>query len=70
MNENSEKNLQEMFDGNASVDETKARDFTTKESLTSAHILNLLYKRTLKWERKFCLSLPRTTLLCRTLKTF
>ena len=29
-----------------------------------------LYKRTMKCERKFCLSLPRTTLLCRTLKTF
>ena len=41
MSENSEKNLQEMFDGNVSVDGTKARDFTTKESLTSAHILNL-----------------------------
>ncbi|CAH3042496.1 unnamed protein product [Porites lobata] len=27
-------------------------------------------KRTMKCERKFCLSLPRTTLLCRTLKTF
>ena len=24
----------------------------------------------MKCERKFCLSLPRTTLLCRTLKTF
>ena len=29
-----------------------------------------LYKRTMKCERKFCLSLPRTTPLCRTLKTF
>ena len=27
-------------------------------------------KRTMKCERKFCLSLPRATLLCRTLKTF
>ena len=29
-----------------------------------------VYKRTLQCERKFCLSLPRTTLLCRTLKIF
>ena len=29
-----------------------------------------LYKRTMKCKRKFCLSLPHTTLLCRTLKTF
>ena len=91
---------------------TKARDFTTKESLTSAgealrllrtnssaksfyeniynfkkrfrargyphkknplrlNLLNgiRLYKRTTKCERKFYLSLPRTTLLCQTIKT-
>ena len=27
-----------------------------------------LYRRTMRCEKKFCLSLPRTTLLCRTLK--
>ena len=90
---------------------TKARDFTSKESLTSAgealrllrtnssakpfyeniynfkkrfrargyphkknplrlNLLNgiWLYKRTTKCERKFYLSLPRTTLLCQTIK--
>ena len=49
----------------------RARGYPHQKNPLRLNLLNgiRLYKRTTKCERKFYLSLPRTTLLCQTIKT-